>query len=292
VTGSEDKTARVWDPYAADPEKTVRVLGGHEFGVQDLAISPDGRFLATTGTRYNYEEGDDPTVRLWDLQEPEPEKTPRVLSGHKGPVQSLAISEDGRYLVTGSVDNAARVWDLHAADPEKTVRVFDGHIRPVRDVAISPDSRYLVTGSERVQLWDLQSAQPERTVRVLRREDGYGYGGRLAISPDWRYVAVGNPLDNSACVWDLKAADPEKTLRLFGGHDRPVWASAFSPDGRYLLTASDRVRMWPLRLDELLRHAERAVGRNLTREEWEETFPGEEYRKTFEGLPRHIRGGF
>ena len=44
-------------------------------------------------------------------------------------------------------------------------------------------------------------------------------------------------------------------------------------------------RLWPLTIEELLKQAERAVGRNFTREEWEELFPGEHYRKTFEGLP-------
>ena len=44
-----------------------------------------------------------------------------------GPVDALAISPDGRWLVTGSGDKTARLWDLTAAEPEKTARVLAGH---------------------------------------------------------------------------------------------------------------------------------------------------------------------
>jgi hypothetical protein len=62
---------------------------------------------------------------------------------------------------------------------------------------------------------------------------------------------------------------------------------AISPDGRWLVTGSrdNTARLRPLNIEEPLEQAERAVGRNFTRKEWEELFPDEDYRKTFEGLP-------
>ena len=59
----------------------------------------------------------------------------------------MAISPDGRWLVTGSHDKTARLWDLNAEEPGTTARVLSGHEEPVSAVAISPDGRWLVTGS-------------------------------------------------------------------------------------------------------------------------------------------------
>jgi hypothetical protein len=119
VTGSQDKTARLWDLKADDPAKTARVLSGHQGYVRALAISPDGRWLVTGSN--------DTTARLWDLKADDPAKTARVLSGHQGSVNALAINPDGRWLVTGSADHTAWLWDLKADDPAKTPRVLSEH---------------------------------------------------------------------------------------------------------------------------------------------------------------------
>jgi WD40 repeat protein len=108
----------------------------------------------------------------------------------------------------------------------------------------------------------------------------------VAISPDGKQLVTGS-WDNSARLWDLTAAEPEKTARVLAGHTSNVNAVAISPDGRRLVTGSadGTARIWPLPIEEVLDQAERAVGRNFTREEWKELFPDEPYRKTFERLP-------
>jgi Tol biopolymer transport system component len=278
ATGSHDNTARLWDLKAEDPTKTARVLSGHQGLVWAVAISPDGRWVATGS--------DDKTAHLWDLKADDPSKTARVLSGHQGPVWAVAISPDGRWLVTGSHDNTARLWDLKADDPTKTARILSGHQGLVRAVAISPDGRWLVTGSHdnTARLWELKADDPATTARVL---SGHQEPVRaVAISPDGRWLATGSE-DKTARLWDLKADDASKTARVLSGHQEPVSVVAISPDGRWLATGSndETARLWPLTVEQLLEDARRSVGRNFTREEWEELFPGEDYRKTFESLP-------
>ena len=67
VTGSDDKTARLWDLQAADPSPDVRVLRGHEDRITAVAIDPQGRWLVTGS--------EDKTARLWDLQAADPNQT-------------------------------------------------------------------------------------------------------------------------------------------------------------------------------------------------------------------------
>jgi len=113
------------------------------------------------------------------------------LSGHQGALVALAISHDGRWLVTASDDKTARLWDLTATDPAKTARVLSGHERAVRALAISPDGRWLVTGSDdkTARLWDLKADDPAKTAGVLLGHEGAV--NALAISPNGRWLVTG-----------------------------------------------------------------------------------------------------
>ena len=71
----------------------------------------------------------------------------RLLKGHTDAIVSVAISLDGRWLVTGSFDNTARLWDLKSKNPAAGSRELKGHTQSIFCVAISPAGRWLVTGS-------------------------------------------------------------------------------------------------------------------------------------------------
>jgi WD40 repeat protein len=66
VTGSADKTARLWDLTASDPAAQPLVLRGHAGPVTAMAISPDSRWLATVCGEGTEATGD--AIRLWNLR--------------------------------------------------------------------------------------------------------------------------------------------------------------------------------------------------------------------------------
>jgi WD40 repeat protein len=78
----------------------------------------------------------------------------RTLTGHTYAVYAVAVTPDGRQVVSGSWDDTVRVWDLASGQP---VRTLTGHTGAVDAVAVTPDGRQVVSGSSdhTVRVWDL-----------------------------------------------------------------------------------------------------------------------------------------
>jgi WD40 repeat protein len=105
------------------------------------------------------------------------------LGPHGEGVQSLAVSPDGKLLVTGGEDRAARVWDVTSG---KQMRELIGHKGAVGSVALSPDGkRVLTAGTPDVRLWDLQSGKLLRTLLsnpMSARYALFAGGGRVVMA--------------------------------------------------------------------------------------------------------------
>jgi len=97
LTGSFDKTARIWDAATGNE---LRRFEGHADWVSSVAFSPDGRYVLTGSY--------DNTARLWDADSG---KQVRAFHGHLDQVTSAVFSPDGRYVLTGSLDGTARLWE-------------------------------------------------------------------------------------------------------------------------------------------------------------------------------------
>ena len=84
--------------------------------------------------------------------------------GHSGGIASVALSGDGKWLVTGSADRTALLWEITSG---REVRSFQGHTDSVIAVALSSDGRRLVTGSAdgTARLWDVASGKEIRSFK-------------------------------------------------------------------------------------------------------------------------------
>src|SRR5688572_9451793 len=97
VTGSGDRTAKVWD---AATGKELLTLRGHSAAIESLSFSPDGQRIVTGSS--------DQMSMVWDSAKG---RELRTLHGHNAQIWSVAFSPDGQRIVTGSGDRTARVWE-------------------------------------------------------------------------------------------------------------------------------------------------------------------------------------
>jgi WD40 repeat protein len=103
ISVGEDGNVRTWRATDKDKQigKQLRVLGRHDKAVFKLALHHDAKdpLLATAG--------DDGTVKLWN---PEKGNLLRTLTGAKGWVIALAVSDDGQLVASGNGEGEVRVW--------------------------------------------------------------------------------------------------------------------------------------------------------------------------------------
>ncbi|MEI5098703.1 hypothetical protein RB200_08580 [Streptomyces sp. PmtG] len=158
------------------------------------------------------------------------------LTGHEGPVLTVAFGPGGRTVATGGGDGKVRLWNAATGALKSTL---SGHTGDVYTVAFSPGGRTLATGGAdgTVRLWDTATGETRTT--LARRGDAVF---SMAFSPDGRTLASGGA-DGSV---RLSRVATGRTRAVIGGHTAEVSGLAFSPDGRTLATggADKAVRLW------------------------------------------------
>jgi WD40 repeat protein len=139
---------------------------------------------------------------------------------------SIALTPDGRSLVTTSTLGTLTWWDLESRDKTRTVEVAEGY----RALAISPDGRTAAIGlDDGIQLIDVRTGATRESRGTLASNPIW-----LLFSPDGKTI-VSTSRDGSVSVWDAGTLIPRETLR---GHADSAWQPVFSLDGKTLYTAS------------------------------------------------------
>jgi WD40 repeat protein len=163
----------------------------------------------------------------------------RFLSGHAGPVGSVAFSPDGRTLAAaGGTSVAARgssvgLWEVGTG---RRLATLPGVASPV---TFSPRGGALATAGEKdIVVWDV--AQHSKLASFPAGNGGNGGGaGPIAVSPDGRTLAIGGVDSTKIILWDLVRRVQVSTLAIQPpGQTAPAatgnFALAFSPDGQTL----------------------------------------------------------
>jgi len=212
ISGSADKTARIWNVRT---QKALHVLKGHTGSLYAVAFSPDGT-RAVTGSI-------DSTLKLWNAKKGALIKT---LKGHSGDVISAAFTPNGRYLLSGSDDKTIIIWDGRTG---RFIKVLARQNRTVDSLSISPDGTKVLTGQA------LESG--ERSNNVFSIPSGNKITSftkhtnivlATDISPNGRIAATGGGNDQEIYLWDLTTGEVKHKMV---GKGKSIWSVGFSKDG-------------------------------------------------------------
>lgn len=210
----------------AEPRQPPLMLDGHNGLVGQLAFTPDGRSLVSTGY--------DRTVRFWTLA---PRPRLRATGTHGDRVLALALAPDGRAAYTGGDDRVVRAWDPRTG---RALAVLAGHRDRVNALALDAAGHLLASASEdgTVRLW----ARPgHRGLDGLRLP---GPAVLLALDAAGERISVAYGIGHSWAatelgVWQRPPEGPPLASFALRPHRYALAALAFSADGRWVATASE-----------------------------------------------------
>ncbi|KAL0960845.1 hypothetical protein HGRIS_005861 [Hohenbuehelia grisea] len=225
IVGHDDRI-QVWD--WASGQKIGDPLKGPD--VYSIAVATDGQWIVSGS--YNA------TVQILDL--PSGQQIGESLVGHDGVVTSVAISKDGKRVVSAG-DETIRIWDTGVISESRSKSPLAGHDgQPVVSISISPDGQYIASGSwdKTIRIWDVAG----------RRQDGEPLTGQYAVtsvafSPNGRLIISGSA-DSTVRIWDV--ATRRQVGEPLRGHQDCVYSVAFSADGQRIVSGSEdkTIRVW------------------------------------------------
>lgn len=244
--------------------------------VYSITFSPDGKFLATTGSKaevrlWHVIDGNqiaifrgctdwvntarfdfrnkiiacgnlDGTIKLWDFQT---EKCIKILHGHTHRVLSVAFNQNGEILASGSRDKTVRLWNIKSG---KCLSTLKGHLKSISSVTFDPIGQILASCSDdaTIKLWDIQTGTCIKTLEGHKKEIW-----SIGFSQDGKIIASGSD-DHSIKLWNVETGLCFMTLM---GHQKEIWSVIFSPDGTILASGSEdnMIKLWNIKTGQCIK---------------------------------------
>jgi WD40 repeat protein len=203
-------------PLSAGEHKPKATFTGHTDTVACVAISPDGKIIASGGH--------DNTIRLWNVATGKPLTT---LKAARHGLDSVAFSPDGMTLAAGNGGNAIKLWDVGTYTDTTLRNKISQYAGPL--VVFNSDGKALASGGRcirEIRLWNVTTGKQTAT---LAGHDAYGIRA-MVFTPDGKTLATVG-YHGEIKLWDVATARNTATHKLDATH---VPRATFSLNGKML----------------------------------------------------------
>jgi len=153
-----------------------------------------------------------------------------VVGKHGDGVNSLNVSKDGKYFVTGSIDSTVKLWN---AIEGNEVQTFKGHTESVTSVAISSDNQFIVSGSldKTIRIWSITDLKNVKIIKI-HKEAITG----IAITQNNQFI-YSTALDNTIKV--TKVENPKTEFISWNTSVSSARNLILDPNSQYFIVSID-----------------------------------------------------
>ena len=156
--------------------------------------------------------------------------------GQTASTNSMAISHDGNFAISGADDGIVRFWEVSTGN---CLRVFEGHTDSVISVALSQNGKIAISGADdrTVRIWEVSTGH---CLAVLERHTARAFS--VALNHDGQLALCGSE-DKTIRLWEVNSGF---CLRELKGHADFIRSVALSHDARFVLSGADdkTLRLW------------------------------------------------
>ncbi len=216
------------------PEANRSIFNAHREGVTALAISPDGRTLAT-GAGYS-----ETNIKLWEVSSFRPLG---VLTNHQGWISDLRFSPDGQTLASSSADQTIRLgtwqrWRRKASCMATAMKCgASASRRTVGSCSAAPGTALYIAGRPSLRRPGPTLRRPRPTFQIWR------------CAPDATQFA--GIRQGGVCLGDTRSGELPRSIAALGTNNTSL---LFSRDGQHLFagTQAGEIQVWSLSQEKIV----------------------------------------